>query len=36
VLDDLDLVLDPGVVAGLDEVRRAMVLKYAYRDERGR
>lgn len=36
VLDDLDLVLDPGVVAGLDEVRRAMVLKYAYRDEGGR
>ncbi|MGA3361353.1 MAG: SET domain-containing protein [Solirubrobacteraceae bacterium] len=36
VLDDLDLVLDPGVVADLDEVRRAMVLKYAYRDEGGR
>jgi hypothetical protein len=35
-LDDLDLVLDPAFVAGLDEVRRAMVIKYAYRDEHGR
>jgi hypothetical protein len=36
VQDELDLVLDPGFVQGLDEVRRAMVLEYAFRDARGR
>jgi hypothetical protein len=35
-LDDLDQVLDPARVEHLDECRRAIVLKYAYRDQTGR
>src|SRR5580704_17640144 len=36
VLDDLDQVLEPEFVRSLDDVRRAMVLKYSYRNQHGR
>jgi hypothetical protein len=35
-LDDLDQVLDPARVEQLDELRHALVVKYAYRDPSGR
>jgi uncharacterized protein len=35
-LDDLDQVLEPDYVEALDELRREIVLKYAYRDQHGR
>jgi len=35
-LDDLDRILGPSRVAALDELRRDIVLKYAYRDQHGR
>ena len=35
-LDDLDQVLEPDYVEALDELRREIVHKYAYQDQRGR
>jgi hypothetical protein len=35
-LDNLDQLLDPARVDQLDELRRPLVLKYAYRDQEGR
>lgn len=35
VQDDLDIVLSPRRVAALDDARRAQVLEYAFRDQRG-
>jgi hypothetical protein len=35
VKDDLDVVLSPQRVAALDDARRATVLEYAFRDQRG-
>ena len=35
-LDDLDQVLDPAYVDSLDDLRKKLVLKYSYRNRRGR
>lgn len=36
VQDELDQVLEPEFVDGLDEIRRAQVMKYGYRDPQGK